>query len=306
MARATGFEASVVLLAGRNEYVFSEKLLDMRQFNSDVVLVRADGHDYFLDPGAPFAPFGLLTWAEMGVRGMKLTKDGPEWVTTPTPDNSQAVIERKATFALDNYGNVSGEVHVSFMGLEALRLRQEALSEDDAGRSKLIEDRLKEWLPPGAKIELSTISGWQETESPLSVKCKIMAPSVAIPTGRRLLVSLSLFEAGARPPFQHSTRAFPVMLEFPFQQIDDFTLQLPAGLKIEDLPPAHKVDEQMGAYMIARERQPGGLLHVVRKMAMKQFYIPVDYYASLRAFFSKVKAGDDEQLVLQMAPGSEN
>jgi hypothetical protein len=36
--------------------------MDNHKLNANVVLVKLNGQDLYLDPGAAFTPFGMLTW----------------------------------------------------------------------------------------------------------------------------------------------------------------------------------------------------------------------------------------------------
>jgi hypothetical protein len=65
------------------------------QLNGDVVVVKLNGKDVYCDPAAGYAPFGLMTWEETGVAGLRLDKDGGTWVTTPLPESSSSQIIRK-------------------------------------------------------------------------------------------------------------------------------------------------------------------------------------------------------------------
>ena len=71
LARAAGLEAHPCWVSARNDYFFRRERLNSRELDANVVLVKLDGKDLFFDPGAEFAPFGLLPWMETGVVGMQ-------------------------------------------------------------------------------------------------------------------------------------------------------------------------------------------------------------------------------------------
>ena len=85
LTRAAGMEASAVKVATRNDHFFNPKLMKAWDLNTYVVLAKLNGQDTYFDPGSAFTPFGLLPWAETGVTGLKLDKDGGSWVTTNLP-----------------------------------------------------------------------------------------------------------------------------------------------------------------------------------------------------------------------------
>ncbi len=96
LARAAGFEAYPVLASGRNEYIFDPKMMNARQLNSTLVLVKLNGMDFYADPGTALAPYGLLPWPETQVMGLRVDKNGASWVRTTLPAASDSRIERSA------------------------------------------------------------------------------------------------------------------------------------------------------------------------------------------------------------------
>ncbi|MGB9203726.1 MAG: DUF3857 domain-containing protein, partial [Terriglobales bacterium] len=72
LARAAGFEAYGCWVSGRGEYFFTPATMQSAKLDSNVVLVKLNGKDVYFDPGGAFTPFGLLTWSETGVTGLRL------------------------------------------------------------------------------------------------------------------------------------------------------------------------------------------------------------------------------------------
>ncbi len=55
---------------------------------------------------------------------------------------------------------------------------------------------------------------------------------------------------------------------------------------------------QIGRYEINCEAQ-GRTLRLRRELEVKYFLFPVSYYVALRGFYSSVRAGDEDQVMLQ-------
>jgi len=51
------------MVSRRDQYFFQAGMMNPSQLNDNVVLVRSQGKDFYLDPGTQFAPFGFLPWA---------------------------------------------------------------------------------------------------------------------------------------------------------------------------------------------------------------------------------------------------
>src|SRR5581483_1038536 len=139
LARTAGFQADPVLLSTRDRYFFNPGLMNPTLLNSNLVIVKVDGKDLYLDPGIPFTPFGLLPWSETGVTGLRLDKEGGTFVTVPVPGPEDSRIERKAVFNFDR-GSLQGTVTVTYTGLEASWRRLTERDEDDTDRRTFLKN----------------------------------------------------------------------------------------------------------------------------------------------------------------------
>ena len=60
MARASGFEASLLLASSRREDFFSDKLLSLSNFRRTRCPGQSQWQGCYLQPGVRYCPFGLL------------------------------------------------------------------------------------------------------------------------------------------------------------------------------------------------------------------------------------------------------
>ncbi len=110
LIRAAGFEAYGCWVSSRNEYFFTPNTMQSGKLNASVVLVKVNGKDLYFDPGGAFTPFGLLTWPETGVPGLRLDKDGGSWIRTTLPQASESRLERVGRLKLSETGDLEGKV----------------------------------------------------------------------------------------------------------------------------------------------------------------------------------------------------
>ena len=123
-------------------------------------------------------------------------------------------------------------------------------------------------------------------------------PNYASSTGRRLLAPSGVFQASTKRAFQNAKRVHPVYFPYPYQEVDDVTLRLGPSGKVESLPAPRSQSVPFGSYEASCESR-GGTLQLKRKMNMDGIYFTVDHYAALKAFYNTVRAGDEQQIVLQ-------
>lgn len=303
LVRAAGFEAYGVYVSDRRNYFFSRSLMDRTKLDSNVVLVKLNGKDVYFDPGAAFTPFGLLEWSETGVPGLRLDKDGGNWIISVLPQASESRIERSAKLTLDDTGGLEGKVTVTFTGLEAMVRRVEEQHGDETERKKYLEEQVKQYIPVGAELDLTNQPDWKSSSQPLVAELTLKIPGWVSGAGRRALMPVGIFSATEKHTFEHANRVHPVYFDFPFQKMDDVTIDLPLGWEIQSLPQPQNQDGRVITYNLKAEKDSNSL-HLTRMMTVDVMLLEPKYYAALRNFFQVMRTGDEGQIVLQ--PGAAN
>ncbi len=298
LARAAGFEAYGCWVSERRRYFFTPATTQSGKLDSNVVLVKLNGKDLYFDPGAQFTPYGFLTWYETGVQGLRLDKDGGTWIQTTLPPSSDSRIEHQAKLKLSETGDLEGTLTVTYTGLEAMYKRLEALHEDDVARKKLLEDRIKGQIPAALEVELTNQPDWTSSEAPLVASFDLKIPGWASGAGKRVLVPAGVFTEVEKHLFEHADRVHPIYFEYPYQKVDDVTIELPSGWQVSSVPAEQKKDKGVVGYSLKVEGAKD-TLHLTRQLKVDFMILDTKYYAALRAFFQGVRSADEQQIVLQ-------
>jgi len=298
LARAAGFESTVIYVAPRDTTIFAPEVQDTKQLSSHVVWVRAEGKEYYLDPGSRFYPFGVIPWRNTGVNGLRVSKSNSEIVTTPMPAPSQALLVRQADVTMDEDGVLTGRLHVEYAGEQGAQKRMEERDEDEAGRRENFEDEIKKWLPADSTFEVTSIANWDDLTLPVCVEGTVKIPGLTTSSERRILVPLTLFEAPQVRAFQTAQRVNNIYFDYPFEEVDEVKLRMPAGYRIEILPLPQHFSPGVVSYEISATEE-GNLAQVKRRLTVDGTFIARKYYASLRNFFTSVKSNDEAQIVLE-------
>jgi transglutaminase-like putative cysteine protease len=300
LARAAGLDAYPVKITARDHTYFLKSLPDFRQLDAEVVEVRLDTKNIFLDPATRYCPFGLLPWEETDAGGIRLDEKYGLVVQTPSPNSWEAVISRQGRFKLDDRQNLQGKLEVSFAGQEALGRRIKANDEDEAGRRKLLEDEVESWLPKNATAKLISASGWTESTTPLTAVFEVQAPDYASRVGERLLFPAFVFQTPWKKAFQSQTRENMVDLHYARQEIDELTFEAPSGYQWENFPLSRSSKDVFAAYELSAEKQ-GAELRLKRTFNMDGYFFQPKSYPDLRLFFEYLRKNDDEQAILHAA-----
>jgi len=302
LVRAAGFEASGCWVADRRNYFFTNKTEESNKLDENVVQVKLNGKELYFDPGAAFTPFGMLTWSETGTTGLRLDKEGGTWIQTPLPPSSDSKIERKAKFKVtDTTGDLEGKLTLTYTGLEAMYRRLEERHSDEVERKKFLEDYVKEQVPAASEVELTNKPDWSSSELPLVAEFDVKIPGWAASAGKRAVFPVGIFTAPEKRLFDHVNRIHPIYVDYPFQKIDDVTIDLPLGWQVGSLPQPRNEDGHIIVYAFKAENDKG-TLHMTRMLNVDFLMIEQKYYAPLRSFFQAVRTGDEQQIVLQ--PGA--
>jgi hypothetical protein len=274
--------------------------MDEHRLDSNVVVVKLNGKDLFFDPGAAFSPYGMLPWAETGVAGLKLDKDGGSWIKTTLPQSSESRVQRKGEFRVMEGGDLEGKLTLTYTGLECSERRLEKRLADDAERKKFLEDEVKEFITSASEVELTNVPDWKSSSPTLVAEFSVKVPGWVAGTGRRGIMPVGLFGGSEKHLFDHAERVHPIYFEFPFQRVDDVTIVLPLGWQITSLPAPKKVDLQAVVYNLQAENEKG-TLHLNRTLTVDIMLLDMKFYSSLRSFFQVVRTADEQQAIFQSA-----
>jgi len=307
LARAAGFDADEVYVVPRNSDLFLPVQNNHRQLTNQLTWVKAGAKEYYLDPSAGYYPFGLLPWYETESGGIRADKRGATVITTPNAQSSDSNLVRTADLQFKEDGSLSGDLFVDFQGQRAALLREEKHEEDDAGRTKDLEEEITGWLPAGATFKISKMTDWDHNDRPIHVEGAVNVPSLGMGGGaQKMLLPLGIFRPVQVAAFASEKRTNPVYFHYPYEETDSIRFRLPAGYKAENLPPARKVDLGAVSYTLSAAATADGAVELQRHLMMNGVLFSKDQYATLRAFFGTVRTNDNVQMVVQNAASAKN
>jgi hypothetical protein len=133
---------------------------------------------------------------------------------------------------------------------------------------------------------------------PLVAEYDLKVPGWATSAGRRAMLPVGIFGGTEKHLFDHADRTHPIYFEFPFQKIDNVTIELPAGWKVSSLPKDQNQPGKSISYSL-KVQEETGTLHITRKLDIGVLLLDKQYYGALRNFFQAVRTSDEAQVVLQ-------
>jgi hypothetical protein len=95
-----------------------------------------------------------------------------------------------------------------------------------------------------------------------------------------------------------SQRKYPVYFPYTFEEIDNVTIQLPAGFSVETLPNGEDI-RLPAARFITTASSSGQQLKVTRALVVNSIYFKPEQYPEVQDFFRKLQNAAGEQIVLE-------
>lgn len=296
LARAAGLEARGMKVASRDLHLFDPNYLSLSQLDSVLVVLKLDGKDVFLDPGAAFCPFGQLHWAHTLAGGIDENEKRPSFA--PPNNAKDAITAHTADLTIDAQGNVSGTVKILMNGPEALHWRQRNLDADATEVKLQLSELLNRLLPQGVRGEVSGIQGLDTSAGYVSVTAKVSG-ALGTSTGKRIVLPAFFFSSGPRPLFvAEDHRESPIDLHYAGQEIDDVVYHLPASYTVESAPQAAQVPWPDHAVLVVKTQAGPGTIDIKRIFARAFVVLDPKEYPALRDYYQKIAANDQQRVVL--------
>lgn len=300
MARAAGMKSYLMAVADRSRRIFLGGYLSFNQLDDYIAIVAVDGKEEVFDPGQRYCAYGHLAWNHTLAGGLRQTATGVEVTGTSASSYKDARTGRVADLALDEQGNATGQVVISYTGDAALDWRHEALRGDDTSLNADLKSHLEGMMPGGMEVRVTKVDNLNDAEKPLTITYEVKG-AIGSPTGRRLLIVGNLFEVNSKPRFHESKRELAVDMRYPSVVQDAVRLKLPPSFEVESQPAIENAEiKGRATYTTSSKKAPNSITLYGNLTIGKTVFLPADY-TELRGFHGKLEAKDQEAVVLTHA-----
>jgi hypothetical protein len=306
LARAEGLDAEAMIVPQRNVRVLNADDLDWSQLTDELAMVMVNGQPTYFDPGERYCEFGKLAWVHQQVLGMRQDGHGAVPQLTPGATYKDTVVDRQATLHLNADGTMTGTVRIAMTGAVALQWRHRALRKDAQAAEKAFSNKLEQEVPASVRVQGTTFTGLTDPSQALVAEVQVSG-TMGSQAGKQVIVPGSFFEAQEKPLFVAGTRQNPVDLDYPRLVRDGVKVILGPGLKVDAVPTSEQLPYPQNAEFITKYAGSGQVYQQARLLALGNVLYKATDYPQLKAFFQKLAAQDQQQVVLtKVKKGMEN
>ncbi|WP_319589806.1 DUF3857 domain-containing protein [uncultured Draconibacterium sp.] len=294
MLKAVGINSFYTLVnAGQN----ADKIIPefpSQDFNHVILCVPLANDTVFLECTDQFSPFGFL--GSFTANRLALLIDGKKsrLIQTPAYEGDDNLWQSSVSIVIDNDGNALVNDTVVFSGL------QYEFIEDKLRKTteELIEDELKEGDIAGADYKNITYTS-NPTEIPTATRVReFEVARYATGMGDRFFMPVNSINQLSSTPRREKSRSYAFRMNLSYHDVDNISIQLPEGYKIEFIPEETKVSSDFGSYQFSFNTN-GNTITCFRKNELRAGTYQPEKYADFVNYMKKIYDADNQKIILK-------
>ncbi|WP_245817836.1 DUF3857 domain-containing transglutaminase family protein [Granulicella rosea] len=261
------------------------------------VVTAKSGKRYLIfDPTWEKTAFGQLEWNLQGGYGILVEAGASEVIALPVLKPESNTLYRTASFQLQPDGELKGSVVVKSFGdlSESSRdmYSRQTLKEQTDNRNRTLGHDLSTFTVSDVKVE-----NVEALNKELTTSYTLDAEHFARSMGALLMVRPRVLGTDGiyvdRKP-----RSMPIDLKEAKLEKDEFSIELPPGYAVDELPDPVKLDLGFAAYESSTTLS-GNKLHYTRTYTVREVTLPADRYADVQKLAATIDADEKNSAVFK-------
>lgn len=305
LASASGYDARIVNMAGRDDYFFDPALANAYFLRRASVAVRVQNAWRFFDLADPYVESGMLSWQEEGVPALISDPKEPAFVMTPISPPERTLTKRTARLTLSEDGTLEGTVEVVLAGHVGARRKYSLVSKNEEERVEEVKKGVTDRYDTAEVSDIEVLNV-TDVEEPLTFRYRVSVPGYAQRTGKRIFLVPSYFERNYQPRFRTSERKTAIVFPYAWADTDEIHITLPEGYDLDNADAPMPLDlGKVGNYeskiAITKGDSPKTLV-LNRKLAFGRegaLIFPVEAYAAIKQVFEHISQSDNHVITLR-------
>jgi hypothetical protein len=261
------------------------------------IVTAQTGRRYLIfDPTSEKTAFGQLEHELQGGYGILMEGADTQAIQLPVLDPALNTIHRTAAFRLGADGVLKGTVTEKRFG-DLSEYRREIYAQSDAKRQTEFLDHMlgrdfTAFSATDVKVEnVDALNKDFTLTYSLSAEryAKTMGPLLMVRP--RVLGDLDI-------ETDHKPRKVPINLDQTMQAVDEYTIELPEGYAVDELPDPVKLDLGFAAYQSEVEAT-GNTIRYKRTYSIREITLPPERYADVQKLAGAIATDEESSVVLK-------
>ncbi len=275
---------------------FEKDFASLEQGNHVILNIPNNGNDIWLECTSQVTPFGFLGDFTDDRDVLVITPEGGVLKRTTSYKNEQNLQKTKATIVLKANGSLKADVLIKSEGtqygskyeLETLNLKEQK----NFYKSNL-------W----SYNNNTTIDEIEFTNDKDSIvfteKIAATIKDYSSMSSDKILFRVNVFNRNNNTPKRYRNRVLPLEIRRGYKDVDEYTITLPVGYKIDGvLMNEKKIENKFGFYSISLEKVNETQIKYNRTLLIKEGTYPKEDYKTYRTFRRNVSKYDNLRIAL--------
>ncbi len=284
-------------LVGNHMITAIELPADVHDPRLKAIAKGSDGKRYLIfDPTNERVPAGNLPSYEQGGYGILSAGAASQVLALPVLDPDTNGTERKGSFTLAADGTLSGAVDILHSGSEGADMRMFLKYTDEQERRKELEKSIGSSIP-GVVLDKVELVQSPEFDKPLEFHYKLTAHDYAHTAGTLLLLRPRVVGSDVLP-FDDKPRTVPIDLNATGHWHDSYSITLPAGYAVDEMPDPIQLDTDFASYHSTFTAKDN-VLRYERDYLVKKVELPAEKQPEFRHLESMILSDERATVVLK-------
>lgn len=261
------------------------------------VFTAKSGRRYLIfDPTWEKTAFGQLEHNLQGSYGMLMEGKQTEIVEMPLLSPDLNTVKRSAKFQLEADGSLKGSIVEKRFGDLSESARGLYTEQDAKEQTAVLNRRLSQDFSTFSVSDFK-IENVESLNKDLTTSFNLTAGNFARSMGPLLMLRPRVMGSEG-PVIDRKPRLVPIDLKQTMVAKDDFTIELPAGYAVDEVPDPVKLDLGFASYESSTSVE-GNLLHYKRTYTVRQVSLPAARYADVQKLAATIGADEQSSAVLK-------
>jgi hypothetical protein len=268
------------------------------QGNHIILAIPNNGSYVWLECTSQSIPFGFQGNFTDDRMALLVKPEGGQIVRTHTYEPKGNTQSSKGSYSIAENGAISGELHIASGGLQYdNRYSYERSSPDDL--DKMYKSRFSNInnLKLTKKNLVNDSDNQQFTEDIF-----LEAESYCSKNNGRIMFAVNAFNQLSNVPQRYRNRKMPFEIAWGFYDVDEITINLPAGFSIEAKPENVTLTDKFGEYKAEYELVSPTQILYKRSLLINDGSYGSSEYENYRLFKEKIARNDSAKVVLVKNP----
>lgn len=284
-------------LVGNHMITAIEVPADVQDPRLKAIVKGKDGKRYLIfDPTNERVPVGNLPSYEQGSYGILSAGSSSQILALPILDPETNGTERKGNFTLAADGTLTGAVDILHSGSEGADMRMFLKYTDEQERRKELEKAIGSSIP-GVTLDSVELVQTPELDKPLEFHYKLTAHDYAHTAGTLLLLRPRVVGSDVLP-FDDKPRTVPIDLSATGHWHDSYSITLPAGYAVDEMPDPVTLDTDFASYHSTFTAKDN-VLRYERDYSVKKVELPAEKQPEFRHLESTILSDERATVVLK-------